>query len=168
MSNAPAFIERDWEREDPLKMPQVGSFWRGLLDSKTPSSYFVPELVKQRVEEDPYAFVPVDTPVNELRRQYEFRHRNEVKDYLERNPALNDVLRKARDEIAEQFGPETCAVLDVIKDGEMDNKERLFVFVQTSLGADEALDSLDEFYERWWLDVLSRIQPKVSVDVEFI
>lgn len=165
MSNAPAFTEKDWGVFP--KMPRARDFWPEHSESKTSSSYHVPDL-EHGIDDEYYAFVTIDTPVDELREQYEFRNRPVVKDYLESNPALFEMLRVARDKIAEYFGPETCAVLDVIKDNEVDDDERLFVFIQTTLGADEALDLLDELYERWWLDALAEIQPKLSMDVEFI
>lgn len=103
-----------------------------------------------------------------LHERYEFRNEAAVETYIERHPSLCSLLTHAHDKIRKYFGPDTCAVLDVIKDNEVDDVERLFIFIQTDLSADEALDRLDELYEQWWLDALSTVRPKLSIDVEFV
>ncbi len=105
--------------------------------------------------------------ISELNRLYEFRDDRVVR-YLEKHPPLASVLKEAHERIRKYFGQDARVVLDAIKDSEMDDNERLFAFVQTNLSADDALDRLDELYEQWWLDRLSMVQPKMSIDVEFV
>lgn len=109
-----------------------------------------------------------DGLIARLHDRYEFRDDAHVESYIEQHPSLSSLLTDAHDKIRKYFGPDAHAVLDVIKDGEMDDRERLFVFIQTDLPVDEALDSLDELYEQWWLGALSGVRPKLSIDVEFV
>lgn len=109
-----------------------------------------------------------ESSIDRLLQWYEFRDDSAVRTYLTNHPSLHKPLEEAHERICKYFGPDTRIVLDAIKDSEMDNNERLFAFVQTELSADDALDRLDELYEQWWLDRLSTIQPKMSIDVEFV
>ena len=105
--------------------------------------------------------------ISELNRLYEFRGDGVVR-YLANYPSLFNLLKEAHEQIRKYFGQDVRVALDAIKDGEMDDSERLFAFVQTELSADDALDRLYELYEQWWLDALSGVQPKMSIDVEFV
>lgn len=161
---ATAYIDQWTDSSDSA--PSIRDYWR--------------ELVEQRVRESSYVTNPkdaneyvgiavlADMPIGGLRERYEFRNGAAVRGYLRENPSLCGLLKEARDKIAEHFGDEVLVVLDLVKGFEADDDERLFVFVQTELSPDEALDHLDELYEEWWLGALATAQPKFSIDVEYI
>lgn len=110
----------------------------------------------------------IDELMDRLREQYEFRDSAAIETYIEQNPSLFNLLMNARDKIREHFGSDAHVVLEAVKGLEADNDKRLFVFVQTESSSDEALDRLDELYEKWWIDALSTARPKLSIDVEYI
>jgi hypothetical protein len=85
-----------------------------------------------------------------------------------KNPSLYNGLVEAHERIRKYFGSEAQPVLDLVKGFEGDDDVRLFVFIPTTLPPDEALDTLDELYEQWWLVRLSAVQPKSSIDVEYV
>ncbi len=141
--------------------------WQALVGCYVPSD---PYLASYDAHDEEFAdVIPyTDGLIARLHERYEFRDDAAVESYIEQHPSLSSVLTDAHDKIREYFGSDTHAVLDVIKDSEMDDHERLFVFVQTELSADDALDRLDELYEQWWLGALSAVRPKLSIDVEFV
>lgn len=138
-------------------------------------SYFVSALVEGRPEwQAEECLSPLksvfytDRQIRRLRERYEFRENATVEDYLEKNPSLRGLLARAHNKIREYFGSDVHAVLEMVKGFEADDDERLFVFIQTELSSDEALDRLDELYDRWWLGTLSGVQPKLNIDVEYV
>lgn len=138
-------------------------------------SHFVRALVDERLGwQTDELFLPLesvsykDRQIDNLRMRYEFRDETAVVDYLEQNPSLPSLLWDARGKIYEYFGSDVYAVLEMVKGFEADDDERLFVFIQTELSSDEALDRLDELYERWWLGALSGVRPKLNIDVEYV
>lgn len=158
---------RDRWKSSPL--PDPSDEWE--IDH--PFSNFVRALVNEQAgwqtdELPPRSVSYVDEQITSLRERYEFRNEATVEDFLGENPFLFDLLVKAHDKIREYFGSDVQAVSEMVKGFEADDDERLFVFIQTELSSDEALDRLDELYERWWLDALSGVRPKFSIDVEFV
>ncbi|PLS84759.1 MAG: hypothetical protein CYG60_16210 [Actinobacteria bacterium] len=109
-----------------------------------------------------------DGLIARLHEQYEFRDDVKVESYIEQYPSLSNLLTDAHDKIRKYFGSDAHAVLEMVKGRETDDDERLFVYIQTELSSDEALDRLDDLYEQWWLDALSGVRPKLSIDVEYV
>lgn len=128
---------------------------------------YIPRLPRQ-TEEYAEIYLLADRSIDKLLQWYKCRDDASIRTYLTNNPSLTKLLEEAGERIRKYFGPDVRVVLDIIKDSEMDDHERLFVFVQTDLSVDDALGYLDELYEQWWLDALSTVQPKISIDVEFV
>lgn len=128
--------------------------------------YFTPRTASDDDLADIVSYI--DRLLGRLHERYEFRDDLAVEDYIEQYPSLYSLLTDVHDKVHEYFSLDAYAILDVVQDSEVDDAERLFVFIQTDLSADEALDRLDELYEQWWLDALSAVWPKLSIDVEFI
>jgi hypothetical protein len=114
------------------------------------------------------ARVPVKEPKPEaLEKFYNFRRPVEVKGFLAAHPFLVPLLVEAYGKIAAYFEPQPEVVLEVVTDPEADDDRRLFVFIQTSLLPEEALDRLDRLDDDWWLDAGDRGEGKLCLHVEF-
>lgn len=104
--------------------------------------------------------------IEEVGRLYVLQDRAQVREFLGGHPFLVPILLAARSEIAIDF-PATPVVLRVVADPDTTDDSYLVVAVTTTLSADEALDRLDRFGERWWLDTVGRTQGKVYVTLAF-
>ena len=114
------------------------------------------------------AFLLADGPIGNLRKRYEFREGGEVENFLRQNPFLTELLLVAPGKIRKYFGSGPQLALKVVKDPEVGKDRRLFVLIRTELHPEDALDRLDELYDDWWLDMLSRANHKLSIDVEYV
>jgi hypothetical protein len=128
------------------------------------------EFVSDRQDEDELvdAFVLADGPIGNLRKRYQFRQGTEVETFLGQNLFLIDLLLIAHGKIRKYFGTGPRLDLKVVKDPEVGEDRRLFVLIRTKLHPEDALDQLDELYDDWWLDALSKADHKMSIDVEYI
>jgi hypothetical protein len=106
--------------------------------------------------------------ISELSSLYEFRDDQAVESFLEENAFLGSLLFLTHKRAREYFGPGVRLAVKVIKDPEVGEDRRLFVLIPTEMHPDEALDRLDELYDDWWLDVLSKADHKMSIDVEYV
>jgi hypothetical protein len=101
-----------------------------------------------------------------LERLYTFRERAEVLAFLERHPFLVSLLLEAYGEIGNYFS-DSPIFLEVVTDPEAFDDHQLAVSIATNLDPDEAIDTLEQFDENWWLDALDQAQGKLCIDVEF-
>ena len=104
--------------------------------------------------------------IGRLAKLYTFNDYVSVTNFLRGNAFLLDVLLEAYAKIQDHFGLHTNVVLEVFIDPEADNDQELFALIQTDLPLEDALDLLDEFYEKWWLDALPAARCKLTIDVE--
>ena len=161
-----AIADRQWGSSQ-LPIDDIRDLWGEPPKPRGRKEPYIPHLNPQ-AEEYAKIYSLADRSIDKLLQWYEFRDDAAVRVYLANNSSLYKLLEEAHERIRKYFGPDARVVLDAIKDSEMDENERLFAFIQTSLSADDALDHLDELYEQWWLDRLSTVQPKMSIDVEFV
>jgi hypothetical protein len=106
--------------------------------------------------------------ISELNSLYKFRDGQAVENFLKENAFLGRLLFTAHERIREYFGPGVRLDVKVVKDPEVGEDRRLFVLIRTEMHPDDALDRLDELYDNWWLDVLSKADHKMSIDVEYV
>lgn len=100
---------------------------------------------------------------------YQFNDPQPVSGFLRRHPFLVNLLIDAWPRIQSCFGSDAQAALELFKDPEEVNGEgKLFVLVQTSLPANEALNRLEKLDQDWWLDATARSQGRLNIDVEYV
>jgi hypothetical protein len=99
---------------------------------------------------------------------YEFRSMGRVRHFLERHPALIDLLLEAPEYLQRCFGPDPQVVLQVVLDPELDDSEELFAYIRTALPVDDALEQLDRLDKEWLLAQLPRTGGRFNIDVEFV
>lgn len=101
-----------------------------------------------------------------LARYYTFRGQAAVRGFLERHPSIVALLAEAFSKISHYFAASQI-FLEVFDDPESLANSKLFVSIATSLGPDEALDTLDSFNKDVGLNILHRGKGKLAITVEF-
>jgi len=103
--------------------------------------------------------------ISNLHASFEFRDKNTVISFLYSNPSLIPVLQDAPNNISEYFEDVSSLVLEVVSDPEGPDADRLFLFVQTQLPAELAIERLHQLDDEWWLDAMSD-DDKMTIDIE--
>lgn len=104
--------------------------------------------------------------IDSLERLYAFRRREEVVNFLSDNPFLAPLLQDARPQIETYFRSYTQLILEVVTDPEAVDDRELVLFIQTDLPPEEALASLDQLDDNWWLEASRASRGKLCIHVE--
>jgi hypothetical protein len=91
----------------------------------------------------------------------------EVWAFLRRKPHLVPVLRGIAAAVPDLFGAEARLRLQLVHDPEDGGAGELFVLVETSLLAEDALARLRAFDEGWWFDRLQTVGGEITVTLEY-
>ena len=106
---------------------------------------------------------------------YVFRNSAEVRHFLKEHPFLVQLLANIHINIELHF-PDSQTFLDVAVDYEAienhpsstNNNKELVVSICTSLSPKEAIEALNEFYSKWWLEASTVAKGKISIGLEFV
>lgn len=96
---------------------------------------------------------------------YGYRDGFAVSSFLHSNPSLIPILRDAPRNIAGHFEDGPSLVLEVVSDPEGSESDRLFLFIQTRLPSDLAIERLHQLDDEWWLDAIPD-DDKMTIDIE--
>jgi hypothetical protein len=113
-------------------------------------------------------FRAFDMSLRRIEDLYIVTNRRAVREFLLYNQDLAGVLLDALEPLAEAFGPFPQVCLSTVRDPEIEKSPELLGLILTPLGADEALDRLAKFDERWFLRQLQRINGRLIFDLEFV
>ena len=103
-----------------------------------------------------------------IERSYRIKDIDTIRNYLVTNTELIPVLNEAYSEITKYF-PTAALRLQVDYDRDVpDEAGHSSLYICTALDADTALDKLDEFDDRWWLDFPPQIRKKLYIHLEFV
>ncbi|MBX3276440.1 MAG: hypothetical protein KF868_00420 [Acidobacteria bacterium] len=105
--------------------------------------------------------------IERLSLDYQFRDYSQVREFLQKNPFLVNVLLEAFSEIRSHFGGSTQIALEVVTDPE-DGDQQLFAYILTPLAARDALALRDRLDEEWWFLALECTDGQLIIDLEFI
>ena len=100
-------------------------------------------------------------------RGYELEDEDDILDFLRRYPTLIPLLREIREAIPKFFGEE-AVTLEVSRDPEWPEDERLVANIQTHFGPVEALDHLKRFDREWWLAKRKDVDAPILVSIELV
>ncbi len=103
--------------------------------------------------------------IPDLRSLYMFRDISRVSLFLRNNPFLINILVGAWFNIRERFTSNSPLVLEVVSDPEEPGCDQLFIFIQTRLPAELAIERLHQLDDEWWLDAMSD-DDKMTIDIE--
>ncbi len=102
-----------------------------------------------------------------LEQAYVFKDEYTVRAFIEKNPSLISILKEIYANILRYF-PQSQIRLNIFSDPDITGSDELAATVITSMSPEEALEKLNQFDENWWLDAMSSINGKISINVEFI
>lgn len=103
--------------------------------------------------------------LSELDNFYEYREKEQVKNYLLTHPVLINFLQDSYSQLYKYFGSKTAYTLEIVHDPE-NTHEILFVYISTSLAVDQALSALDRFDDEWFLDQTDRLNDSINFNIE--
>jgi len=105
--------------------------------------------------------------IQTLESGYQFRRRSEVVAFLQEHLHLTELLRQAPRHIAAAFG-DAPLVLEVHYDPELEDETTLLLGIQVDMDPLQALDTLAQVEDDWWLDLSPAADGRLSIDVEFV
>ncbi len=115
---------------------------------------------------------PKNTPVIEnisedrLSEFYDFRNRDKIVTFLNKNPFLLDILDEAVPQIRKYFFNSPLFLQFISEDGS-EEYSYLAIFISTNLNAMAANERLNEFDQDWWMFNLARTQGKLTINLQF-
>lgn len=103
----------------------------------------------------------------QLRRLYDLRNPTAIQAFLERYPALVDVLVEAYPYLQRHFDVSPPVPLELVQDAEAADRATLFAFIPTTLPVVEARARMYSFDDAWFLDQLDRVGSLLNFNLEF-
>ncbi len=123
-------------------------------------------------EDEPGDVIPLprhpEGLIRSLRRRYEFRDNEAVREFLTENPFLIQLLFRAYKEIRGILGSSPRLALRVVADPEALEERELFLYIQTKLHPRAARPLLDELSRKWWLDAMLDAQGEMNISLEYV
>jgi len=106
--------------------------------------------------------------VNEIENRYMVRLPIDVQAFLYNHPYITDVIVEAYPYLLDAFSQTFQIQMRVVKDPEIDYIEQLIAYIVTDMSVKQALASLDQFDNRWYLDQLDRLDGYFSFNLDFV
>jgi hypothetical protein len=88
-------------------------------------------------------------------------------DFIQEHQELVALLNESYKEIRKYFPTENLK-LELVSDREIAEDQQLFVYVCTSMSVTDALQKLDEFDQRWWLERIDRANGLLNFNLRFV
>jgi hypothetical protein len=108
-----------------------------------------------------------ETAVGEIKQLYILRNEAEIVGFLEAHTTLYTFLQEVFPVLHDYFPDEPLA-LEIIFDPDEEEIEVLFIYIETSQEVDEALNILNQFTQRYWINLPIEIRDLLEVDVDFV
>lgn len=90
-----------------------------------------------------------------------------IERFLDKHKDIADLVLEAHAKIRDFFTSETL-LLELISDISIEGGEELFVYIQTYLSVEEAVEKINDFDEQWFLDQLSRTKGLFNFNLRFL
>ena len=97
-----------------------------------------------------------------------FRNETLVLSYLKANAYLIDLTLEAINEARLVFPLEISFDIEVLIDPESESPPHLFLLIIETKDPDQAVEYLETFYDRWWLDNLSRAKGMMTIGLLYV
>jgi hypothetical protein len=105
---------------------------------------------------------PFEEELALLEQKYIVKDKTEIRQFLRDHPYLVQLLLDTHREIKAYF-PNSEVFLDMsIEPEEADDKENLIGSIATDLPSDEALETLEKFYDNWWWQASKKADGRVA------
>jgi hypothetical protein len=90
-----------------------------------------------------------------------------IERFLDKHKDIADLVLEAHAKIRDFFTSETL-LLELISDINIEGGEELFVYIQTYLSVEEAVEKINDFDEQWFLDQLNRTKGLFNFNLRFL
>ena len=94
------------------------------------------------------------------------KEKSDIACFLAEHDSLMPIVLEGLARIRQTFGEEAVLSLSLVVDPEDEDFEELFISITTDKPTEEALDLLDQFDEKWFVDVLPETSNLLNVTVE--
>ncbi len=103
-----------------------------------------------------------------LARDYTLRCPDAIVDFVNAHPFLLPLLLEAPAHVQCCFGTETRLALEIFYDEESHSSPELFVLIQTSEEAEQAMQQQACLRQEWWRDASRQAQQQLNISLEFV
>lgn len=110
-----------------------------------------------------YAWVGIDTTSTI---DYPTTYESKVTLFLEKYPILNDELSEIKNAISLYFDSYQKILYDIFQDPES-GEEQLLIEIVSDYNPDEALDRLESFDRKWWIQNSVKFNSLVVIDIGY-
>ena len=90
-----------------------------------------------------------------------------IERFLDKHKDIANLVLEAHTKIRGFFTSETL-LLELISDISIEGGEELFVYIQTHLSVEEAVEKINDFDEQWFLDQLNRTKGLFNFNLRFL
>lgn len=90
-----------------------------------------------------------------------------LRDVLVHHPAVGPFLEETAYRIRDYFPVESRLLIRYVHDPE-DGSTGWYVFIETALSVEDAVDRLDRFDHDWWLDAKGSVTPECVTTIELV
>lgn len=107
--------------------------------------------------------------LEQIKKQYSIPESDlsDVEQFLDKHKDIANLVLEAYTKIRDFFTSETL-LLELISDISIEGGEELFVYIQTHLSVEEAVEKINDFDEQWFLDQLSRTKGLFNFNLRFL
>ena len=107
--------------------------------------------------------------LEQIKKKYSIPESNlsDVEQFLDKHQDIANLVLEAYNKIRDFFTSETL-LLELISDISIEGGEELFVYIQTRLSVEEAVEKMNDFDEQWFLDQLSRTKGLFNFNLRFL
>ena len=125
---------------------------------------FEPSLTKERIKRNT-CWGPRCEKTDIIKKHYKLN--SEIESFLIKNDSITDFLITAISELYESFDEEIELVLNLV-DSDLQEQPTLFIEIHTGMNVEDAIESLDNFEDNWFLDYLDYTEGDISLDLVFV
>lgn len=91
----------------------------------------------------------------------------DIERFLDKHKDIANLILEAYTKIQDFFTSEIL-LLELISDISVEGGEELFVYIQTHLSVEEAVEKMNDFDEQWFLDQLNRTKGLFNFNLRFL
>ena len=103
-----------------------------------------------------------------LARHYTLRCPDAITDFASASSFLLPLLLEAPAYVQRCFGADTGMALELFYDEESHSSPELFLLIQTSEEAEEAMQKQERFRQLWWKDASRGTQQQMNISLKFV
>ena len=109
----------------------------------------------------------MDSLMDAIENIFLFKNENQVRFFLKENIFLLEIIVKSYAVLSELFKDSTFVLEHTIDPEYQSDNEQLVLYIVTRMEPEPAYSKLNEFDNNYWLDVVSKTEGKLCINLEF-